>query len=146
MRSEFLEAWVILLYVASLRLSRKPLFCKLAQNWAALMETSKTSSAMCRTLLHQLPGVALQLVGPGPRVSLCVVPWVKLGKNEAGAYFFLSCSVWRFLGFLLLPISSGPGGHLLYPTLTVGLRESLPADNLHPVPVCLFVLMSVRFL
>lgn len=139
MRSELSEAWVTFVNVASIRPSWKPLFCKLAQNWAALMETFKISSGRCCTLLHQPPGFALQLLGSAPRVIPCIILWVKIGENEAGSYFFLSCSDWMFLGFYCF--LSAPGQVVTYATQAKLLAAGSPC----PLIICVWYLcVSLR--
>lgn len=112
---------------------------KLAQNWAALMEMLETSRGLCCVMLQQAPGFAQWSCRAWPpRLSYLLTPEGKQlrMKLEPGSFLVALVVSW----FLLLLISTSPGGHLLHSSLTSNLRETLSSDNLCPVHVCLFSL------
>lgn len=115
--------------------SENSLFCKLAQNWTAIMEMLERSGGLCCLMLQPAPGFAQwsrRAWPPGLSYLLTL-------RENSWEWSWSLVHSWSHC-FLLLLISTWPGGHLLHPSLTSNLRETLSSDNLCPVHVCLFSL------
>lgn len=89
-----------------------------------------------------VPGSGSAGPEPGPRATLWIIPPVKISEDKEMKP--ISSFLIQTGAFLGLTASYQPWARP-YPSLAVGLRESFPTDNLHPVPVCLLMLISVTF-